>query len=476
MRKNIISALFSSLVILMAACSSDMAGDPESPAASGGSILRLEIDKEDLTRSGIDSTSFDEGDEVFVVVKDRENPDILTVTTKATYTKGKWNLADKINLAGSISGVAWTKADLQVIYPYDLAAEGYDKESGKINLSFSQTDILYGQYNGLTKENPNAKVNCWHEMTRLTLALNNTSDKSISFGKVKIVNEGYQSFLGSKGYIYDKGVDVTDYCDTITVNKGWKEISAGKTEYYDILLPQTTDVYRKMLDLIKNEGIEKTVLKFELELKDRTVNFDIDAGSWINGHQYIYPVKLSATSKPDYGNHEYVDLGLSVKWATCNVGASSPSDYGDYFAWGETTPKSEYTEENHRISSSIGDFSGNPKYDAATYNWGDRWRMPTKSELEELSSKCNWIWTDVESKVGYTVVGPNGNSIFLPAAGYYHATSLSGLGEYGFYRCSDPIEAEYGDNGSIGLRLKAGAREVSFFARFFGFSVRPVSD
>ncbi len=83
--------------------------------------------------------------------------------------------------------------------------------------------------------------------------------------------------------------------------------------------------------------------------------------------------------KPE--GHEYVDLGLSVKWATCNVGATKPEEYGNYYAWGETATKSEYTEDNSlTYGKQMRDISGNAQYDAATANWGGTWRMPTNDE------------------------------------------------------------------------------------------------
>ena len=117
--------------------------------------------------------------------------------------------------------------------------------------------------------------------------------------------------------------------------------------------------------------------------------------------------------------HEYVDLGLSVKWATCNVGANAPEQYGDYFAWGETKPKRRYTEKNSlTYCKTMGDISGNVNYDAATANWGGDWRMPTKSEMQELIDKCTWTRTTQNGVKGYEVTSKtNGNSIFLPAAG-----------------------------------------------------------
>ena len=115
--------------------------------------------------------------------------------------------------------------------------------------------------------------------------------------------------------------------------------------------------------------------------------------------------------------HGYVDLGLpsGLKWATCNVSASGSSDYGDYFAWGKTSPKSTDVSDNHKV---WGDISGNPSLDAAAAKWGGGWRMPTKAEFQELIDNCTWTWTTHGGHHGYKVTGPNGNSIFLPAAGW----------------------------------------------------------
>ncbi len=88
--------------------------------------------------------------------------------------------------------------------------------------------------------------------------------------------------------------------------------------------------------------------------------------------------------------HECVDMGLSVKWATCNVGASIPEEVGDYFAWGEVLPKEKYSNENSITygDPTIGNIAGNAQYDAATANWGGSWRIPTEEELRELKNKC----------------------------------------------------------------------------------------
>ena len=168
-----------------------------------------------------------------------------------------------------------------------------------------------------------------------------------------------------------------------------------------------------------------------------------------------------------------VDLGLSVKWASCNVGANSPEEYGDYFAWGEISPKSSYTEDNSlTYDVPMSDISGNPQYDAARANWGGGWRMPTKSEIDELVENCTWEWTKLNGVNGYKVTGPNGNSIFLPAAGYRYGMSSYNVGSYGFFWSSTPYE-DY-DYDAYCLSFDSGGHDWGWDYRDHGPSVRPV--
>jgi len=134
--------------------------------------------------------------------------------------------------------------------------------------------------------------------------------------------------------------------------------------------------------------------------------------------------------------HEYVDLGLpsGTLWATCNVGTNSPEDYGDYFAWGETTPDRNYTKRD------LPDFEKVPSnFDAATVVWGESWRMPSKGDFEELIRCCSWTWVVQNGKNGYKVTGPNGNSIFMPAGGFNEGrgSGIENIGESGFYWTSE---------------------------------------
>ena len=182
--------------------------------------------------------------------------------------------------------------------------------------------------------------------------------------------------------------------------------------------------------------------------------------------------------------HEYVDLGLpsGLKWATCNVGANKPEDYGDYFAWGELKPKQEYTDQTYEHYRSflginmkmvfLGEISGNTQYDTARVKWGGKWRIPTKAELQELCDKCTWIWMSQNGVEGYKVTGPNGNSIFLPAAGPRDGSSLFPARSYGYYWSSSPLESD--DRYAYRLYFFSDFHHVSYYGRYFGQSVRPV--
>lgn len=165
-------------------------------------------------------------------------------------------------------------------------------------------------------------------------------------------------------------------------------------------------------------------------------------------------VDLRAASDSHNG-HEYVDLGLSVKWATCNVGTTTPEGYGDYFAWGETSTKETYnwstyfdydedTKSFPKYNNEGGKTILDPEDDAAYVNWGGSWRMPTQAEWQELLDNCTWEWTTQNGIDGYKVTsnkeGYTHKLIFLPAAGYRSGSNLSNEGSKGQYWSSSLTE------------------------------------
>ena len=174
---------------------------------------------------------------------------------------------------------------------------------------------------------------------------------------------------------------------------------------------------------------------------------------------------------------EYVDLGLSVKWAPFNIGATSPTECGDYFAWGEIETKTEYTEANsltHGIY--MDDIGGNPQYDAARAIWGSTWRLPSREEIEEIVAECTWEWTSVDGMNGCKITGPNGNHIFVPAAGCYIGAELKMLGQNGMYHsykmCGDYVNFSYGFHFGEG----SDNYQLDWLYRAYGRSIRPVTE
>ncbi len=194
----------------------------------------------------------------------------------------------------------------------------------------------------------------------------------------------------------------------------------------------------------------------------------------VEGIDSITFLNESPVPEPQY---KAVDLGLSVLWAEVNVGAETPYDYGNYYSWGEVTAKDDYSEEsylyfvNERYENIGRNISGT-KYDVARQEWGGNWRMPTVEEIEELSTKCTWTWTETAAGVrGYTVTGTNGNSIFLPAAGYNASTSVTSAGSKGFY-WAGTLSDDY-DSAAYNLNFSGYSGRWSA-NRSYGLTIRGV--
>ncbi len=179
----------------------------------------------------------------------------------------------------------------------------------------------------------------------------------------------------------------------------------------------------------------------------------------------------------------WVDLGLSVLWAKYNVGASSPEEYGEYYAWGEIEEKSSYTYENYKYYNSstdsfanIGSDISGTQYDVAHVKWGNGARMPRLAEIQELLNNCSWSVSTYNGVKGMTVKGQNGNSIFLPFDGYRLDDELFNESYYGYY-WSGTIYGEYDDDDAYYLYLfDDGGRDWYDDERLYGRSVRPVKD
>ena len=214
----------------------------------------------------------------------------------------------------------------------------------------------------------------------------------------------------------------------------------------------------------------------------------------IDGEYFYGETKSFKTKGSDAcidANHVHaVDLGLSVKWACCNVGATVPEGYGGYYAWGETEEKSNYSWGTYKYWSdrdgdgyvlgceitNIGSNISGTSYDVAHVKWGGSWRMPTLSEIQELFFKCSWEWTTVNGVSGQKVTGPNGNSIFLPAAGRRGGPEVYDRGSNGNYWSGTLVEGISSD--AFGLNFDGDDHDCYYIGdyRYFGHTVRPVTE
>lgn len=202
------------------------------------------------------------------------------------------------------------------------------------------------------------------------------------------------------------------------------------------------------------------------------------------------PPKVTVSEPDGYINgHGFVDLGLpsGTKWSTCNIGAKSPEEKGKYFAWGETKTTNGYQHKcvawgktiETMVNEGIIDSSETlcATHDAATVNWGNPWRTPTSREQAELLHNCVFDWISDKDNIGFIAVGPNGKSIFLPAAGRFEDDKLQWYTIYhkqGFYMSSSVLDSQ----GRIffpHLDLYQGySGGGNVMECYYGFSVRPI--
>lgn len=248
------------------------------------------------------------------------------------------------------------------------------------------------------------------------------------------------------------------------------------------------------------EFLEVVILK-----SDELVLCDVSMTKAYTYGEHLFIAEDGSTYYKDANGRRYVDLGLpsGTLWATCNVGADTPEDYGYYFAWGETQPKSMYNWSTYKwMKEGYSDWKGCSKYtvadnqtsgcwynngtfigdnkteldledDAAYMNWGEGWRMPSDAQLTELRTNCIWTWTTQNGKNGYLVKSKNnGASLFLPAAGYYYDSSLYDAGSNGYY-WSRSLYSGYSLSAYY-VYFNSGGVLRDGNGRYYGRSVRPV--
>ena len=329
----------------------------------------------------------------------------------------------------------------------------------------------------------------------VTWSSNNTSVATVSSsGVVTAVKAGSSTITvktnnGGKTATCSVTVNAAEVSVTgISLNESSLTMTEGETQTLTATIYPSNATDKSVTWSSNNPSIA-TVSNSGVVMAVKAGNATITVKTNNGGKTATCSVTVNASS-----GQEAVDLGLpsGLKWGSCNIGASKPEEYGDYYAWGETETKSRYdwstykwcngsdtTLTKYNTNSSYGTVDNKIKLktsegdDVARVKLGGKWRMPTDGEWTELRTNCTWTWTTQNGVYGGKVTGPNGNSIFLPAAGNRYYMSVNGAGSWGVYWSSSlytdrPSDAYhvYFDSGEVG-RYRA--------SRYFGFTVRPVS-
>ncbi len=452
------------LTLLVAACEKEVEdnGVAENNAAKTYTAVMEQIS--DDTRSSVTTAgvfSWEIGDQIAVVGESIENTASLTVTDGV--------------------GTFTTSVETPVYATYPRIAKSYSEGTLTVTLPSS-----YGDSETVYKASTNAAMladmSATGEQTTETVTFNHLGSvllirlSDVPVGANKLVFTTDQKISGDFAVSDLAGTPVistsaSESDNTVTFN--FKAVESVQTEM-DFYVPLP----------------EGTYTRFDIELynKNNVKVYSKKTGASATGKRIARKQLIILPVLPV--THEYVDLGLSVLWATTNVGADSPEDYGDYFAWGEVAPETganpDYDWDTYDLAESsyfMTKYSDTDNMkeleavdDAATANWGGDWRMPTKDELKELnnSSNCKWTWDSVRK--GYVVTslksGYTDKSIFLPAAGYYLGTALYRSGSDGYYWSS--IRTDSDDAYGGGLYFDSGKTGIDNNARYQGKPVRPI--
>jgi len=320
----------------------------------------------------------------------------------------------------------------------------------------------YAYFNGMYVPCSNMERYCglpvravWHSIsTSTTLATDITTTSAAITGNV---TSDCGAIVTSRGFLY--GTSANSLTQSVLCGSGIGCFTANLTE----LTPGTVYYYKA---------------------------FATDDAGTVYGEVLSFGTGNSGSITGQTNGHNWIDLGLpsGTRWATCNVGATNPEEYGNYYAWGETTTKEYFDWDTYSwcnaspktLTKYCNDANyGNNGYtdnlttleapdDAASVNWGAGWRMPTYDEIKELNANCTNIKTTLNGVKGSLYTGPNGNSIFLPAAGEYDGDELIRVGDYGYYWSSSLDKR----NPSSAGRFTANS--IGYDIRLLGFSVRPV--
>ena len=368
----------------------------------------------------------------------------------------------------------------------------------------TQTDYLYGysadndfKLTYVKDTQPKATIYFKHAMARVTMRIKKATDNenTYKFPYINLLNVDKSAYLN----ILDGG--------TILDPTGTANLTAKPSDY--VLENSDNEIVADFLVIPGNTEGKKVLLNMSDDISsfENGLSAAVPVTNWQAGQQYTYTVTIDtykvlsiseATITPWINNNQEeikigdenyagipvngpvgqaVDLGLSVKWANWNIGASAPEEYGGLYGWADPTgTKISILNEDYPNSNPPSDICGSI-YDIARAQWGKDWRLPSKDEIEELSAQCTWIFTTLNDISGYKVEAQNGNSIFLPLTKERSGTNLYDF-ERGFY-WSGTLDTSMSIGGisnyAYNIWFSKDGTGCSSNNRYNGMAIRPVT-
>ncbi len=283
-----------------------------------------------------------------------------------------------------------------------------------------------------------------------------------------------KNFTTKSGADYLKASDASAITMTSATIKGTTTLASvypnnSTIQYRIIYSTSSSSLTSSSNSSVVTPELSGTTLTAELTNLIMATTYYYCVRAYVGGAYYYSDVKSFATN--DMPQSGYVDLGVSCNWATCNLGAKSPEDFGDYYAWGETETRTFFYSSNYYYTSTsirLENISGT-EYDTASNILGIPWRMPTSYEYQELLDKCFWKEISYKNTTGYLVTGKNGNAIFLPKSGYKKDNNqVSG---YAYWSGSQYAIVNYWDYA----KTWAGTT-LSSSHKYYGLTIRPVKN
>lgn len=477
-------------MLSVASCS-----DEDGAVATGKQAsLEIQVSGVQSTRSIIEGNKLPEECQYGIFALEGSSGDAALsdgINARVDYIKGISTLSRNIYLPNDVNSTIYA------YYPFNEAYNGTDFLTGAMRIEAnSQTDYLYGysadNENRLTYVNanqPKAKIYFKHALARVTIRIKKATDNenTYKFPYINLLNVDKNAYINVL-----KGGAILD-------PSGTANLTAKPSDY--ALENSDNEIVADFLVIPGNTEGKKIILNMSDNISsfENGLSAAVPVTNWEAGQQYTYMVTVKKNNLEisqaeiipwenneqggiELGDDNYimavggsianaVDLGLSVKWASWNVGAASPEEYGGLYGWADPTGK--------KISMDVADYNIRTdilgtEYDIARIQWGVNWRLPSAEELEELRTNCSWTWTTQNDIIGYKITGTNGNAIFLPASGWREGTELFNRDHSGGYLSGTwntgnrlPAHLTFHDNYYT---------EIVCTSLYYGFSVRPVTE